>query len=121
MLASTAGRCEITACSGAVCGEQWVVDDAAHVVRLARLRPVRAEVLALERLELDSAGTNLQTTAQQIAQFNGWGAADALGYLSHIAKLQQERSRHEWRLDLSLLELRGVALPPFLKDLSFAS
>ena len=100
-------RCEICAGKGpkhpVECHEIWQYDDQQKIQRLAgliALCPKCHEVKHLGRAHIVGKGEQAQ---QHLQQVNGWSRAETSQYISTVFTTWEERSTHQWQLDISWL------------------
>ena len=112
------GRCEVTAAPlgapAAALAPRWGWDDGAHVLRLEGFQLEAPEVrrvgalLALEREDAAAAAT----AADLLRQLNCWSEDDAQAYLGRVRQVAvAQHGGGAWRLDLRLLQARGIQVP----------
>jgi len=101
-------RCEVCGGKGprhpVECHEVWSYDDDTHVqklVRLISLCPSCHEVKHFGRTEL--LGRRAQAVAH-LMQVNNWTRRQVESHLRSAAELWEDRSKHQWTLDISWVE-----------------
>jgi 5-methylcytosine-specific restriction endonuclease McrA len=110
-VAAEAGhRCEICGGRGrrwpVECHEAWHYDDATKVQRLERLVALCPACHEVKHPGLASKRGHLPAVIQRLAVVNGWSEDDAAVYLEAVFEQWAARSRHQWRLDISVLAER---------------
>jgi 5-methylcytosine-specific restriction endonuclease McrA len=106
-------RCEVCGGRGpqhhVECHEVWVYDDQRHIQRLERmiaLCPACHEVKHMGHANVTGHGARAR---RHLAEVNGWSASETERYVERAFAVWQERSQHEWQLDISALDAYGVA------------
>lgn len=114
-VAAAAGqRCQICGRTGSghpvECHEIWGYDDARRVQRLVGLIALCPDCHLVKHFGRAIAGGRTRYALAWFAEVNGLTASEALALVKEALALHAERSRHSWRLDLSLLTRYGVRL-----------
>ena len=87
----------------------WVYDDQRHAQRLERmiaLCPACHERKQMGHANVTGHGARAR---RHLAQVNGWSASQVERYVELAFAVWQQRSQHEWQLDISALDAYGVA------------
>ena len=115
--ATAAGnRCEICGGRGrrhpVECHEVWDYDDARLVQRLVRLIALCPSCHEVKHLGLAAKRGRHAAALAHLAKVNGWTAADAEAYTEVVFEQWAARSRHDWTLDCTVLEVQGIRFDP---------
>ena len=110
-VAAEAGqRCEICGERGrrwpVECHEVWHYDDDTKVQRLERLVALCPACHEVKHAGLASKRGRLEAVITRLATVNGWTVDDAALYLEAVFEQWAGRSRHQWTLDISVLQSR---------------
>lgn len=110
-VAAEAGqRCEICGGRGrrwpVECHEVWHYDDTAKVQRLDRLVALCPACHQVKHAGFASKQGKLGEVVAQLVAVNGWGEADVELYLEAVFETWAARSRHQWTLDITVLQSR---------------
>jgi hypothetical protein len=84
--------------------EIWEYDDETHVQRLAGLIALCSKCHQVKHLGHTMASGHGAAARCHLRTVNGWGLLGMLSYLQGVVAKQEERSEHEWKLDLSWLD-----------------
>jgi hypothetical protein len=101
-------RCEV--CSGrgdahpVECHEVWAYDDEHHVQRLERLVALCPACHRVKHLGLASVHGRYDEALRHLADVNGWRLEEAERHARSAFARWEERSRHEWTVDVAVLE-----------------
>jgi hypothetical protein len=98
-----------------VCGRQgsnWPVeaheifeyDESKYTQKLTRLIALCPDCHSVKHLGRSIACGNSDRATQHLARVNDWTKEEAEKYIAEQFKVWQERSKHSWKLDLTLLE-----------------
>jgi hypothetical protein len=101
-------KCEI--CGGI--GSTWPVeaheifeyDDQIHVQRLVQIMALCSKCHEVKHLGRAMACGKLDAAKEHLAEVNEWTTQETDDYVAKQFELWQERSKHDWTLDLSVLE-----------------
>ncbi len=111
-------RCEI--CSGrgdkhpVECHEIWQYDDHKLIQRLERLISLCPKCHQVKHIGLALKTGETKAVIAWLAHVNQIAPAQALAYAQHAFKIQEIRSRFDWKLDLQVLRTRyGVKLDKY--------
>jgi len=85
------------------CHEIFNYDDANHTQTLVRLQCLCKACHSVKHLGLAFAQNREQPALRRLARLNSWSSAKTDAYVQRVFALWQERSTHEWRLDLGSL------------------
>lgn len=105
-------RCEI--CSGrgtehpVECHERWNYDDESHTQTLLGLIALCPACHRVKHIGLAFKEGHGGRAMEHLAQVNGWNLVETLEYVEEAREIWENRSRHEWKLDLSWLEQRQI-------------
>jgi hypothetical protein len=94
------------------CHEVWHDDDAQYVQTLVRLSAVCPACQAVKHLGVAELKGHLAEAQAHFIQVNEWTEAETEAYLAHVWRVWEERSEHEWTLDLSWLKACGLEVLP---------
>lgn len=101
-------RCEV--CSGrgdehpVECHEVWTYDDERHVQRLERLVALCPACHQVKHLGLASVNGRYDEALDYLATVNTWTLEEAERYARSAFAQWEGRSRHEWTVDVGVLE-----------------
>jgi hypothetical protein len=108
--AAAGNRCEVCGGRGrrwpVECHEVWAYDDNQRIQRLERLVALCPACHQVKHAGLASKRGRLEAVVEHLAEVNGWTADDAGLYLEAAFEIWAARSRHQWRLDISVLRAR---------------
>lgn len=100
-------KCEICGGQGrrwpVECHEIWDYNDQSHVQRLVdliALCPACHEVKHFGRTEVVGRG---RQAFEHLQKVNGWTHSETVDYLQNVNTIWEQRSRHEWTLDIGIL------------------
>ena len=114
--AAAGNRCEICGGRGrrhpVECHEVWEYDDTRMVQRLVRLIALCPGCHEVKHVGLAEMRGRRGAALAHLARVNGWSVADADAYIEAAFEQWASRSRHEWILDCTVLEARGVHVDP---------
>lgn len=109
-------RCEI--CGGAgfqqgynwpvECHEVWGYDDDQHVQTLVRLIALCPRCHLVKHIGRAQQVGKFDEAMGQLRAVNGWDVDSAKAHIREAFRVWQERSRHQWTLDLAFLDECGV-------------
>jgi hypothetical protein len=103
----TGRRCEICGGRGrqhaVECHEVWAYDDNQHVQILLRLQALCPMCHYVKHLGRSFHLGYGEQACGRLARLNGWDAATTNWYVDAVFKQWEERSNHEWGLDLTTL------------------
>jgi hypothetical protein len=105
-------RCEI--CDGVgskhpvECHEIWNYDDETYTQRLEGLIALCPSCHSVKHIGLASLNDHFGEAVAHLAKVNGWSALEAEKFVANELRIWKERSQHEWTLDLSWLEHKGI-------------
>jgi len=94
------------------CHEIWHYDDTTHVQTLVRLIALCPACHAVKHIGLAKVNGSLAEARSHLAQVNSWTEAETEAYLAQVWMVWEERSRHDWRLNLSWLERWEIFVQP---------
>lgn len=116
-------RCQVTGGAGSqtpvLCQEVWAADEARCKLRLLGFMALAPEVHAAKRI-LSCRPQQYQPAIWTLQAINEWSRQETESYLTYIAAKAQERSKKQWRLDLSYLDSQGIPIPAALQMHTFA-
>lgn len=100
--------CEVCGGAGAKhpveCHEVWRYDDGQHIQRLERMVALCPACHRVKHIGKASVDGRYDEAAGHLAAVNGWMAAQAEQYVRACFRTWKRRSRHEWTLDIGILE-----------------
>lgn len=100
-------RCEICGGRGeehpVECHEVWSYDDEHHVQRLERLIALCPACHRVKHMGLAMVNGHEDEAIVHLARVNGWTVPQARQHVKDAFSLWEERSRHEWRIDVGPL------------------
>jgi hypothetical protein len=119
----TRHRCEICAGRGhrwpVECHEVWLYNDKTYTQTLVRLIALCPMCHKVKHIGLASVNGEFEEVRAHLMKVNQWpqqSTADA--YIARAFEIFEERSRHEWMLDISYLKQFGVDPAAIKKPLS---
>mmetsp|Transcript_4520 Transcript_4520/g.28725 ORF Transcript_4520/g.28725 Transcript_4520/m.28725 type:complete len:291 (+) Transcript_4520:80-952(+) len=108
-------KCEVCGGKGAKwpveCHEKWEYDPAHHVQKLVGLIALCPRCHQVKHLGRTMAVGQLDDAIEHLQKVNGIGRELSNAYIREVFGIWKARSAHEWKLDLSWLKTRGVAIP----------
>jgi hypothetical protein len=106
--AQAGNRCEVCGGRGrqwpVECHEQWSYDDTTLVQRLQRLVALCPVCHQVKHAGFAAKQGKLEAVLAHLAKVNGWSPEDAALYLEAAFEVWAGRSRHQWTLDISVLD-----------------
>ena len=107
-------RCEICGGRGArwpvECHEIFVYNDEEHIQKLAGLLALCPACHEVKHIGLAGLRGKGNLAKAHLAKVNNWSIEDAELYIEGCFEVWHRRSSHQWKLDLSYLELLGIEL-----------
>lgn len=101
-------RCEICGGHGekhpVECHEVWSYDDQRHVQRLERLSALCPACHRVKHIGLAMVNGQENEAISQLVRVNDWTAEQARLHVKVAFSVWEERSRHDWRVDLGPLQ-----------------
>lgn len=108
-------RCEVCGGKGAKwpveCHERWEYDPVHQVQKLVGLVALCPRCHQVKHLGRTMAVGKLDDAIEHLQKVNGIGKELSNAYVREVFAVWKARSAHEWKLDLSWLNTRGVAIP----------
>jgi len=109
----TRHRCEICAGRGrrwpVECHEVWLYDDRTHTQTLVRLIALCPMCHKVKHIGLASVNGEFEEVRTHLMKVNQWPQqSTAEAYIARAFEIFEERSRHEWTLDISYLKQFGI-------------
>ena len=106
-------RCEICAGRGrrwpVECHEVWLYDDKTHTQTLVRLIALCPMCHKVKHIGLASVNGEFDEVRAHLMKVNQWPQqATADAYIARAFHIFEERSQHEWALDISYLKRFGI-------------
>jgi hypothetical protein len=106
-------RCEICAGRGrrwpVECHEVWLYDDKTHTQTLVRLIALCPMCHKVKHIGLASVNGEFDEVRAHLMKVNQWPQqATADAYIARAFHIFEERSQHEWALDISYLKQFGI-------------
>ncbi len=106
-------RCEICAGRGrrwpVECHEVWLYDDKTHTQTLVRLIALCPMCHKVKHIGLASVNGEFDEVRAHLMKVNQWPQqATADAYIARAFQIFEERSQHEWALDISYLKQFGI-------------
>lgn len=86
------------------CHEVWRYDDDARAQRLERMIALCPSCHRVKRMGKARIDGKYDAALRHLARVNGWTLRRAKRYVRDCFRTWEERSRHEWRLDVSILK-----------------
>ena len=113
-LATSNGRCAISAAPTASVAERWEFNDAEGVMKLVSLAPQAPEVTRVQHM-LETG----EDWGEVLQAMNGWSSDDCAAYLGGAAALCEARSsgQQEWKMDLVVARTLGLEIPDTFADI----
>ena len=90
------------------CHEIWEYNDSTSIQRLAGLIALCPSCHEVKHFGRSSSVGKGETAHAQLSKVNGWTAAQTEHYLTQAFLEWRERSKSEWRLDISWVEKSGA-------------
>ena len=111
-------RCEICHSAGngrsLECHEIWHYDDETHVQSLAGLVALCRDCHRVKHMALARKMGWQYQAEEHLAEINNWNQIQVSRYLDEVFDVFEQRSQHDWKLDISWLAGMGVTLPDML-------
>ncbi len=108
-------RCEICGGRGdkwwVECHEQWEYDDARHIQKLVGFVALCPACHEVKHIGLATTRGRASIATDHLAIVNDWSLAEAEAHVEACFDVWEERSRHQWQLDISCLQNYGIAVP----------
>lgn len=105
-------RCEICGGKGDThpveCHEIWHYDDEKHIQKLEGLIALCPACHEVKHIGLAGIKGRSKEAAAHLAFVNGWDIAQAKKYINQSFQKWEERSQHEWQLDITWLEQQDL-------------
>lgn len=92
------------------CHELWHYDDKRRLQTLRGLTALCPACHEVKHIGLANVRGRGQIAARHLAKVNGWTQQEADRYIAEQFSVWQERSRFQWKLDLSWLEQFGITI-----------
>lgn len=109
-------RCEVCGGRGprhpVECHEIWHYDDQHHIQQLLGLIALCPLCHSVKHYGLAAARGVEESAFNHLARVNKWGTEQAVWYISEQFTVWRERSEHNWHLDITWLEQRGISVAP---------
>ncbi len=107
-------RCEVCGGRGSrwavECHEIWHYDDLNHIQTLAGLTALCPSCHQVKHIGLAGLQGYGERAEAHLAKINGWTKEQTAAYLETVWNTWQERSCHDWSLDLSWLNRYGIQI-----------
>jgi len=101
-------RCEICGGVGKThpveCHEIWHYDDSLHIQRLDGLIALCPSCHQVKHMGLATINGKQEEAIQHLAKVNNWSLTDAIEYSEASFEIWSQRSKYDWKLDISYLE-----------------
>lgn len=105
-------RCQVCGDRGSKhpveCHEIWHYDDRQHVQKLAGLIALCPACHECKHMGFANVRGRGDIATAHLAKVNGWTMEQTMVYVQECFRVWQERSQHEWKLDISYLEKFGI-------------
>jgi hypothetical protein len=105
-------RCEVCGGQGpkwpVECHEVWRYDDQKRIQKLTGLIALCPSCHQVKHIGLAGVQGKEGIAKAHLAQVNGWTEKQVDDYLDEVWRVWDDHSRHQWNLDLSWLEQRGI-------------
>ena len=93
------------------CHEVWEYDDVNHIQRLVRLTALCPSCHQVKHFGLAQIQGREKQAIAHMMKVNHWTERQAREHVRDAARLWNQRSEHQWTLNLSWLESVGVPIP----------
>jgi hypothetical protein len=107
-------RCEICGGRGpkwpVECHEIWHYDDEKQVQRLIGMTALCPRCHEVKHLGLTSIRGRAEIAEAHLAKVNDWTEKQTSDYLDSVWQIWHERSKYQWKLDLSYLDQFGISV-----------
>lgn len=106
--AAANNRCEI--CNGVgpshpvECHEKWHYDDKKKIQKLEGLIALCPACHKVKHIGLSEARGEYEEALAQLCKVNKWDSIEATEYVQAVFDLWHLRSRHQWKVDISVLD-----------------
>lgn len=108
-------RCEVCGGKGSKwpveCHEKWEYEPAQHVQRLVGLVALCPRCHQVKHLGRTMAIGKLEEALAHLRKVNNLQKEIADAYVREVFGVWKARSKHEWKMDLSWLNTRGIPIP----------
>jgi hypothetical protein len=106
-------RCEICGSRGkehpVECHEVWQYNDRSYLQKLIRLIALCPSCHDVKHIGFANTQGRGDFAQQHLAKVNSWTVERTEAYVQYCFEVWQQRSQHEWRLDISYLEQFGIS------------
>jgi hypothetical protein len=106
-------RCEICGSRGkehpVECHEVWQYNNRSNLQKLIRLIALCPNCHEVKHIGFANTQGRGDFAQQHLAKVNSWTVEQTEAYVQYCFKVWQQRSQHEWRLDISYLEQFGIS------------
>lgn len=103
--------CQVCGCKGdewpVECHEKWLYDDETKTQRLIDLVSLCPDCHQVKHIGLAQQMGKFEDAMAHMMEVNQWSREKAERYLLEFSEVYEERSSHEWALDVSWLEQLG--------------
>ena len=106
-------KCEVCGFTGLLhCHEVWDYNDQTHEQKLARLQALCPACHEVKHFGLAGVKGRRTFALRHFALLNELSRSEAEGHVYKAFEQWAERSKHQWKLDISFLKNRGIGLEP---------
>lgn len=88
--------------------EIWHYDDAAKIQRLDRILALCPKCHQVKHIGLAQLRGKFEVTIKHFMKINKMERTEAIGYVSSQFRIWQDRSEHQWKLDIDKLKDYGI-------------
>lgn len=85
------------------CHEVWEYDDEAKIQKLVRMIALCSACHEVKHIGFATVRRRCKEALRHLAEVNDWTAEEAEEYVEQAFEEWEERSRHQWQLDISAL------------------
>ena len=89
----------------------WSYDDERHIQKLVKLVALCPSCHEVKHMGLAGIRGRAGAAMAHLAKVNDWSMADARLYVEKVFEVWEQRSRHQWTLDISYLAQFGINVP----------
>ena len=105
-------RCEVCGGIGSEhpveCHEIWQYDDNNHIQKLMGLTALCPSCHEVKHIGLASVRGRQDIAKKHLVKVNSWSKEQVDKYVDEQFEKWQQRSKHEWKIDLKWLENKGI-------------
>lgn len=93
------------------CHEMWMYDDERHIQKLVKLVALCPACHEVKHIGLAGIRGRSRQAMAHLAKVNNWSMGDVQLYVEGVFEKWEQRSRHQWTLDISYLAQFDISVP----------